>query len=396
MNSINRLGTLKKKRPKRPWLLPAIGVIAIGLVAYASYLVIEARKDGRTIVAIDSGGSGSGNNGNGGEESSDTRGNRQQASTGTTPTGNNAIDEPFDLKKVKPLSPLDPLPGNPPENPGPSFKPKTVPAKRVSDWVPLPDLVEKSEFGPLPKISDGDVRPLDAYSQASGMTGANRVAIIVGGLGLSQTGTQSAIKNLPSSITLGFSPLGNSLQRWMQTARREGHEILLQLPMEPLGYPSINPGPRTLTSTATSGENLMNLRWALGRMTNYPLVMNYLGAGLTSKPEAMRPLLQEIRDRGLGYIDDGSASASTAVKLAGDLRLPHASGNIVIDSTRNAARMRANLQVLESLAKTRGFAIGTASAFDESVDVLNEWVKQAKERGIIIVPVSNLLNDYGR
>ena len=64
----------------------------------------------------------------------------------------------------------------------------------MSDWVPLPDLVEKSEFGPLPKISDGDVRPLDAYSQASGMTGANRVAIIVGGLGLSQTGTQSAIK----------------------------------------------------------------------------------------------------------------------------------------------------------------------------------------------------------
>ena len=211
------LGNVEKKRPKRPWLLPAIGVIAIGLVAYASYLVIEARKDGRTIVAIDS--NGSGNNGNGGEESSDTRGNRQQASTGTTPTGNNAIDEPFDLKKVKPLSPLDPLPGNPPENPGPSFKPKTVPAKRVSDWVPLPDLVEKSEFGPLPKISDGDVRPLDAYSQASGMTGANRVAIIVGGLGLSQTGTQSAIKNLPSSITLGFSPLGNSLQRWMQTAR---------------------------------------------------------------------------------------------------------------------------------------------------------------------------------
>ena len=140
----------------------------------------------------------------------------------------------------------------------------------------------------------------------------------------------------------------------------------------------------------------MNLRWALGRMTNYPLVMNYLGAGLTSNSQALRPLLREIRDRGLGYLDDGSASASTAIELATSLRLPHASGNIVIDSTRDASRMRANLQVLESLAKTRGYAIGTATAFDESVDVLNEWVKQAEKRGIVIVPVSNLLKDYGR
>ena len=87
--------------------------------------------------------------------------------------------------------------------------------------MPLPDLVEKSEFGSLPRISNSNVRPLDAYSQSSGLTGANRVALIVGGLGLSQTGTQAAIKALPPSISLGFSPFGNSLQRWMQNADRK-------------------------------------------------------------------------------------------------------------------------------------------------------------------------------
>ena len=121
----------------------------------------------------------------------------------------------------------------------------------------------------------------------------------------------------------------------MQNSRREGHEVVLQIPMEPLGYPTIDPGPRTLISSAEAGQNLMNLRWALGRMTNYPVVMNYLGAGLSSKSAVMRPVLQEIRDRGLGYIDDGSVSASVAVKLAQDLRLPHASGNIIIDAVRD-------------------------------------------------------------
>ena len=182
----------------------------------------------------------------------------------------------------------------------------------------------------------------------------------------------------------------------MQNARREGHEVVLQLPMEPLGYPTINPGPRTLVSGVEQGQNLMNLRWALGRMTNYPVVMNYLGAGFTSKPNALRPVLKEIRDRGLGYIDDGSASASEAIRLSQDLRLPHASGNIIVDSDRDKDRMRNNLKALESLAKARGYAIATASAFPESVEVIKEWAQDAEKRDIIIVPVSNLLKDYGR
>jgi polysaccharide deacetylase 2 family uncharacterized protein YibQ len=110
----------------------------------------------------------------------------------------------------------------------------------------------------------------------------------------------------------------------------------------------------------------------------------------------MRPLLQEIRDRGLGYIDDGSAGASVAITMAQDLRLPNASGNIVIDSVRDPERMRSNLKVLESLAKARGYAIGTASAFPETIKVVQEWAKQADKRGVLIVPVSNLVKDYRR
>ena len=107
-------------------------------------------------------------------------------------------------------------------------------------------------------------------------------------------------------------------------------------------------------------------------------------------------MLQEIRDRGLGYIDDGSAGASVAIQLAQDLRLPHASGNIIIDAVRDDTRIRNSLKVLESLPKARGYAIGTASAFPESVRIIKEWAQQAEKSNIIIVPVSNLLKDYGR
>ncbi|MGI9365656.1 MAG: divergent polysaccharide deacetylase family protein [Rhizobiaceae bacterium] len=380
------LGNAETQPTKRGWVRPASAFAGIALIALTGYLYFEGRSEDVKTVSL--------------AEDNQSIGNDQAAKAEQVDaerSGSQGEVEEFDISQVKPLTPLVPdSSSTTTTNEQPVFKPVLPPQKRISNWLPDPDLVEESEFGLLPRISTANVRPLDAYSQSSGISGANRVALIVGGLGLSQTGTQAAIKALPSSISLGFSPLGNSLQRWVQEARREGHEVVLQLPMEPLGYPTINPGPRTLVSVAEEGENLMNLRWSLGRMTNYPVVMNYLGAGLTSKSNLMRPLLKEIRDRGLGYIDDGSASASVSLNVAQDLRLPHASGNIIVDAVREPDRMRANLRVLESLAKARGFAIGTASAFPETVEVIAEWAEQADKRNILIVPVSNLLKDYGR
>ena len=381
------LGQNPKVANNRSWFGLACGTVAVCMASLLAYVFIDSRNSGSTVVAL-----------NGPVQSDSSKVISKNIETSESSNHPNTQPEEFDLSKVKPLSPIDPLP----ENSGsesietPSFRRKNQPSRPVSNWLPMTDLVEKSEFGSLPKISDGGIRPLDAYAKSNGAAGANRIAIVLGGIGLSQTGSQSAINELPPSITLGFSPFGLSLQRWMQLARRQGHEVVLQLPMEPLGYPTIDPGPRTLTSLATPGENLMNLRWSLARMTNYPLVMNYLGSGLTSKPTILRPLLDEIRKRGLGYIDDGTATASVALDVAKSLRLPHTRANTVIDSNRKPEQIRANLLALETLAKAKGFAMGTATAFPETVAALKEWTQSAAKRGIVVVPASALLKDYSR
>lgn len=120
----------------------------------------------------------------------------------------------------------------------------------------LPDkaLIETSTTGPLPiRAADGR-RPFDVYARPwSGARGA-RVVIVIGGLGVSQTGTQAAIAKLPAEVTLAFASQGNSLGRWMQTARQKGHEIVMQVPLEPYDYPNVNPGRNTLTVAASAGE----------------------------------------------------------------------------------------------------------------------------------------------
>ena len=131
-------------------------------------------------------------------------------------------------------------------------------------------------------------------------------------------------------------------------------------------------------------------------MTNYPLVMNYLGAGLTTKRGAMEPLLDELNSRGLGYFDDGTVRASIVPVLSKQKRMPNGRGSLTLDSRRDKASIESALAQLEVQAKQRGFAAGTATAFPETIDVISAWVKAAQARGVVIVPVSNLLRDYSR
>lgn len=262
----------------------------------------------------------------------------------------------------------------------------------------LPDraLIEESENGPLPiRAADGR-RPFDVYARAwSGARGA-RVAIVIGGLGVSQTSTQAAIGKLPPEVTLAFASGGNSLTRWMQAARQEGHEIVMQVPLEPFDYPTVDPGRNTLTVEADPEENLDHLRWALSRITNYTGIMNYMGARFTADANAMQPVVDELGKRGLLYLDDGSSVRSTAAELALKAGVPFAASDAAIDAQRDKGAILAKLDELERIARAKGFALGTGSAFDVTVDAVASWTAEAKKRGIEIVPVSAIANDPER
>lgn len=262
----------------------------------------------------------------------------------------------------------------------------------------LPDraLLEQSEAGPLPVRSADGRRAAEVYARPwSGSRGA-KVAILIGGLGLSQTGTQAAIAKLPPEVTLAFAPQGNSIGRWMQAARNEGHEIMMQLPLEPFDYPRVNPGRNTLTVEATGEQNMASLHWALSRTTNYTGVVNYMGARFTSEHDAFAPIMRELGARGLSYLDDGSSARSLADQLAAENDVPYAQGDTVIDESRDRGSILAKLDELEATARARGHAVGTGSAFDVTVDTVADWVGEVRKRGIEVVPISAVTVDRRR
>ena len=108
-------------------------------------------------------------------------------------------------------------------------------------------LLESTRFGMVPIVA-GNLRPSQAYAAGSDALRAKAatmpaVAIVVSGLGIGAAKTTDAIMKLPAAVTLAFTPYGADPTKLVERARGLGHEILLQIPLEPYDYPDNDPGP---------------------------------------------------------------------------------------------------------------------------------------------------------
>jgi polysaccharide deacetylase 2 family uncharacterized protein YibQ len=214
------------------------------------------------------------------------------------------------------------------------------------------------------------------------------IAIVITGLGVSATGTGDAISKLPAAITFGFVPYGSELTRWIARARATGHEVLLQIPMEPFDYPDNDPGPQTLTASAPKDQNLDRLHFFLSRSQGYVGVTNLMGARFTANEDALSTVIAETGKRGLLFLDDGSSPRSVAQKAATKTKAPFLKSDLVIDAKAEWAEIDAALVRLEAIAAEKGIAVATASSLPVTVERIAHWAKTLEARGIRLVPVS--------
>ncbi len=269
-------------------------------------------------------------------------------------------------------------------------------AKALNTGIPAapdPRLIQQTPHGLVPRIRADGARPSEVYAHPAGSSGglpqgAPRIALLIGGMGLAPRATETAIASLPGAVTLGFAPYGPDLPRETARAREAGHEVVLQIPMEPFDSPRDNPGPHTLLAGAGKAANIDNLAWLMSRFTGYAGVANFLGGKLTADAKALTPVLREIAARGLFYVDDGTSAQSLAMTLAPGQALAAARADVVLDSTAEPEAIETALARLEAIARDKGVAIGVASALPASVETIGRFARALEARGIALIPLS--------
>jgi hypothetical protein len=224
-----------------------------------------------------------------------------------------------------------------------------------------------------------------------------RIAVVLTGLGLASKVTEAAIKELPGGITLSFTPYSRKLNQWVALARVNGHEVMLDLLMEPTSYPDDDPGPQALLTALSSRQNLDRLRWTLDRVTGYVGLAGVMGSRFAASKEHMEPVLEELKGRGLLFLDNRASDRSLAAALAGEIGVPSAVNDRSLDRAQaSRVAIDARLVQIENVARSEGFAVAMGRPYPVTIERLREWAKGLEARGFALAPISALANRQTR
>jgi hypothetical protein len=219
-------------------------------------------------------------------------------------------------------------------------------------------------------------------------SGRARLAIVIDDLGPAVSLTHKAI-GLPRPVTLAFLPYAQELPALTAAAKARGHEVYLHLPMEPVGTP--DPGPNAILVGLEPDEFRRRLSWAFDRLPLATGVNNHMGSRATSEPETMLKVLQEVRRRGLSFVDSRTSPLSVADGLAAQLAIPHAARDVFLDNNPSPQAILVQLTLAERLARRQGHALAIGHPYPSTLAVLARWLPEAEARGVQIVTAGQLI-----
>lgn len=222
-------------------------------------------------------------------------------------------------------------------------------------------------------------------------TGKGAVTIVMTGLGLSQDMTAHALKALPATVTLAFSPYSPALQSWLHEAAEEKRTSLIMVPMEPMTYPKDDPGPLALLTRIGADENAKHLAFILDHASGTTGVINQMGSAFLGDKKNMYAFLSTLRQRNDIFVENPAGGIPQATDLAAQTDVPYLSADLTIDAAANERDIRQALLDLEKIARRRGYALGIAHPYPVTIDTLETWATQTAQSGIELVTPQTLI-----
>jgi uncharacterized protein len=214
------------------------------------------------------------------------------------------------------------------------------------------------------------------------------IAVIIDDMGVDRIRSDRATA-LPAPLTLAFLPYARNFEGQMAAARSRGHEILVHIPMQPSGME--DPGPGALTLALDGAEIRRRLAATLDRADLAVGINNHMGSRFTVERGAMKPVLEELRTRGLLFLDSRTAAATVGPAMAGDLGVPYAVRDVFLDNDPSPEAVRDRLAETEAAARRQGHAVAIGHPHDGTLEALRPWLDEVRGKGFLLVPISTIV-----
>ncbi len=216
-----------------------------------------------------------------------------------------------------------------------------------------------------------------------------KIIIIFDDMGLDRPAFEKTVA-LPGPITLSILPYAKDADALASSARAQGREVMLHLPMEPEG--KSDPGPKALRTDMTGAAFVEALKWNLARFDGYAAVNNHMGSKLTADEAAMKTVLAYLNHQDLFFVDSVTTGDTVVRRAAQRVGANVFSRDVFLDAEiNNKAAIRKQLALVERIARETGYAVAIGHPRKETLEVLGPWLTSAPERGFELAPVTALV-----
>ena len=216
------------------------------------------------------------------------------------------------------------------------------------------------------------------------------IAIVIDDMGLDRRHSTAAV-NLPGPITLSYMPYAQQIEKQAEQAQANGHELIVHMPMEPDDLTHNNPGPDALLIKNGEAENVRRLDKNLTAFTGFIGINNHMGSAFTANRAAITPVLQDLKQRGLWFLDSKTDARSVAADIANDIGLPYATRDVFLDNINSRDAVLKQLHETEEVARRKGYAIAIGHPKEGTMTALQNWTHDVQARGFTLVPLSTII-----
>jgi polysaccharide deacetylase 2 family uncharacterized protein YibQ len=222
--------------------------------------------------------------------------------------------------------------------------------------------------------------------------GKPRLAIIIDDLGYDRA-IAARFLSLGIPLTLAILPHSPHQKQIAEMVREKGCEVMLHLPMEPVEYPRIQPGPGALLTSMEPDRLIAQLQEDLRVVPHVIGVNNHMGSRMTAISSQMNQIFSVLKKRGLFFIDSRTTSETVCRSSARLFRVPFAERDVFLDHVVDAAFVQRQLERLLARAAKRGVAIGighpnalTWTVLERNLPLLRSSVQLVPASTVVRVP----------
>ncbi len=221
------------------------------------------------------------------------------------------------------------------------------------------------------------------------------LAIVIDDLGNNMKGTPEMME-LPVSLTVAVMPFMPTTKQDAEMAEKNGHEVIIHMPMEPKRGKMGWLGPGAITTDLSNEEIRKRVEAAIKEVPHAVGMNHHMGSRATENERVMRIVLEVCKEHGLFYLDSKTTGKSVAGKLAKEIGVPYVENNIFFDDIYTTSHITKQADRLaEKLVKNeRIIAIGHVGITGtKMVSVLKEYIPVYKQKAEI-VPLSELIPGF--